>query len=142
MDGIDHFGDHSAACHTRMYVMGAVLRHGSVAQKCVSRPEIASGRLRLQAFSITEDAGGSDTTSIEAAAVSDSDDFIITGHRSWTTRIDESDLVLVLTRTSPTGAERTRGADHVPGGPAPGARGAPETLEGIKIRTMFNYATN
>ena len=72
-------------------------------------PVIAKGELRLQAFSITEDAAGSDTTSIITAAVADGDDYVITGAKNWTSRIEESDLALVLARTSDKG-EPTRPA--------------------------------
>ena len=76
-------------------------------------PQIAAGKLRLQAFSITEDKAGSDTTSIETAAVRDGDDFVITGHKSWTSRIDESDLLFVLgahhREARGKGADKTHG---------------------------------
>ncbi|NVM98481.1 acyl-CoA dehydrogenase family protein [Arthrobacter sp. SDTb3-6] len=142
MEEINRSGGHSAACHAQMYTMGALLRHGSEAQKDAYLPEIAAGRLRLQAFSITEDKAGSDTTSIETAAVRDGDDFVITGHKSWTSRIDESDLAFVLARTSPKGAERTRGLTLFLVDLRQVRAQQPETLNVVKVRTMFNYATN
>ncbi|SDX50572.1 acyl-CoA dehydrogenase [Arthrobacter sp. cf158] len=146
MEEINKSGGHSAACHAQMYTMGALLRHGNEAQKNAYLPAIASGDLRLQAFSITEDAAGSDTTSIETAAVKDGDHYVITGHKSWTSRIDESDLAFVLARTSAKpeekGGDRTYGLTLFLVDLRQVRAEQPETLEVVKVRTMFNYATN
>lgn len=142
MEEINRSGGHSAACHAQMYVMGALLRHGSSQQKHAYLPEIAAGRLRLQAFSITEDTAGSDTTSIETEAVADGDSFIITGHKNWTSRINDSDLALLLARTSPKGADKTVGLTLFLVDLRQVRREQPETLETTPVRTMFNYATN
>lgn len=142
MEEINKSGGHSAACHAQMYTMGALLRHGSEAQKREFLPQIAAGELRLQAFSVTEDAAGSDTTSIETAAVPDGDGFIISGHKSWTSRIDESDLALVLARTSPKGEDRTHGLTLFLVDLRQVRAEQPEALKVVKVRTMFNYATN
>ncbi|WP_309076389.1 acyl-CoA dehydrogenase family protein [Paenarthrobacter sp.] len=143
MEEINKSGGHSAACHAQMYTMGALLRHGNEDQKIAYLPAIASGDLRLQAFSITEDAAGSDTTSIETAAVKDGDDYVITGHKSWTSRIDESDLAFVLARTSKKGDEdRTHGLTLFLVDLRQVRAEQPDTLEVVKVRTMFNYATN
>ncbi len=122
--------------------MGALLRHGSDAQKQEYLPQIAAGKLRLQAFSITEDKAGSDTTSIETAAVRDGDDFIITGHKSWTSRIEESDLALVLARTTPKNGNKTHGLKLFLVDLRQVRAEQPDTLKVVKVRTMFNYATN
>src|SRR6478735_1083507 len=106
MEEINKSGGHSAACHAQMYTMGALLRHGSDYLKDTYLPLIAKGELRLQAFSITEEAAGSDTTSITTAAVRDGDDYVITGAKNWTSRILDSDLALVLARTSEKGADK------------------------------------
>ena len=146
MEEINNSGGHSAACHAQMYTMGALLRHGSAEQKEAYLPLIASGNLRLQAFSITEDKAGSDTTSIETAAVRDGDDFVITGHKSWTSRIDESDLMFVLARTSQkpvaASADKTHGLTLFLVDLRPIRSEQPGTLRVEKVRTMFNYATN
>jgi acyl-CoA dehydrogenase len=146
MEEINKSGGHSAACHAQMYTMGALLRHGSDAQKQEYLPQIAAGKLRLQAFSVTEDKAGSDTASIETAALRDGDSFIITGHKSWTSRIEESDLALVLARTSEkpegTGSGRTHGLTLFLVDLRQVRAEQPETLEVVKVRTMFNYATN
>ncbi|MET4060335.1 acyl-CoA dehydrogenase [Arthrobacter sp. UYP6] len=146
MEEINNSGGHSAACHAQMYTMGALLRHGNAEQKEAYLPLIASGKLRLQAFSITEDKAGSDTTSIETAAIRDGDHFVMTGHKSWTSRIDESDLMFVLARTSqkPVGAgtDKTHGLTLFLVDLRPIRSEQPCTLRVEKVRTMFNYATN
>lgn len=146
MEEVNRSGGHSAACHAQMYTMGALLRHGSLEQKQLYLPEIAAGRLRLQAFSITEDKAGSDTTSIETEAVRVGDDYVITGHKNWTSRIDESDLAFVLARTSPKpigkGGDRTHGLTLFLVDLRQVREEQPDTLKVVKVRTMFNYATN
>jgi acyl-CoA dehydrogenase len=142
MEEINKSGGSSAACHAQMYTMGAVLRHGSQEQKDAYLPLIATGELRLQAFSITEPAAGSDTTSIATAATRDGDAFVITGHKNWTSRIDESDLVLVLARTSDKAADKTRGLTLFLVDLRRVRAEQPEALEVVPVRTMFNYATN
>ena len=142
MEEINKSGGHSAACHAQMYTMGALLRHGSATQKQAYLPQIAAGKLRLQAFSITEHSAGSDTTSIETEAVRDGDDYIVTGHKNWTSRIDESDLALVLARTSAKGADKTHGLTLFLVDLRQVRAEQPDALTVVKIRTMFNYATN
>lgn len=142
MEEINKSGGHSAACHAQMYTMGALLRHGSAAQKSDYLPQIAAGKLRLQAFSITEDKAGSDTTSIETEAVPDGEDYIITGHKSWTSRIDESDLAFVLARTSAKSTSKTDGLTLFLVDLRQVRQEQPDTLKVVKVRTMFNYATN
>ena len=142
LEEINRSGGHSAACHAQMYTMGALLRHGSDALKKTHLPLIARGELRLQAFSITESAAGSDTTAIATTATRDGDDFVITGHKNWTSRIQESDLALVLARTSERGADKTRGLTLFLVDLRRVRAEQPETLEVVPVRTMFNYATN
>ncbi|WP_281965399.1 acyl-CoA dehydrogenase family protein [Serinicoccus marinus] len=141
MEEINASGGHSAACHAQMYTMGAVLRHGNEKQKRQYLPAIASGDLRLQAFSITE-SSGSDTSRIETVAELDGDDYVITGHKTWTSRIEESDLALVLARTSPRGERPTEGMTLFLIDLREVRATSPEQLEVIPVRTMFNYATN
>jgi acyl-CoA dehydrogenase len=142
MEEINKSGGHSAACHAQMYTMGALLRHGSQQLKDTFLPGIATGEIRLQAFSITEDAAGSDTTSIITAAVPDGDDYVITGAKNWTSRIDDSDLALVLARTSEKVAGTTRGLTLFLVDLRQVRAEQPDTLQITKVRTMFNYATN
>jgi len=101
---IHHSGGNAGACHAQMYIMGTVLRHGSDAQKKEILPNIASGELRLQAFSVTEPTSGTDTSRIRTTAVRDGDDYIINGQKVWTSRAEHSDLMLVLARTQPRDA--------------------------------------
>jgi len=142
MEEINKSGGHSAACHAQMYTMGALLRHGSDHLKQTYLPLIAKGELRLQAFSITEPAAGLDTTSIVTAAERDGDAFVLTGHKNWTSRITESDLALVLARTSPKTENRTRGLTLFLVDLRRVRAEQPEALEVVPVRTMFNYATN
>lgn len=149
MEEVNRSGGHSAACHAQMYTMGALLRHGSEELKDRYLPAIARGDLRLQAFSITEDAAGSDTTSITTRAERSGDDFVITGHKNWTSRIGQSDLALVLARTSdrvvPEPGEkpdRSRGLTLFLVDLRQVRAEQPDTLEVTPVRTMFNYATN
>lgn len=143
MQEINRSGGHSAACHAQMYILGAVLRHGSEEQKGEYLPAIARGELRLQAFSVTEKEAGSNTSAIRTRARRDGDDWVIDGHKSWTSRIDQSDLLVLLART----------ADAEPEHPHAGLslflvdlrevrRDQPEAISVSPVRTMFNYATN
>ncbi|MGY1822980.1 acyl-CoA dehydrogenase family protein [Geodermatophilus sp. SYSU D00079] len=142
MEEINRSGGSAAACHAQMYTMGALLRHGSDRLKDAYLPPVASGRLRLQVFSVTEPAAGSDTTSIATTAVRDGDDYVLTGHKNWTSRIAESDLALVLARTSEKAADRTGGLTLFLVDLRQVRAEQPDTLEVVPVRTMFNYATN
>ena len=142
MEEINRSGGHSAACHAQMYTMGALLRHGGDRLKDTYLPPIARGDLRLQAFSITEPAAGSDTTSIVTSAERDGDGFVLTGHKNWTSRISESDLALVLARTSPRTGNRTGGLTLFLVDLRRVRAQQPDALEVTPVRTMFNYATN
>ncbi|MBX7199974.1 MAG: acyl-CoA/acyl-ACP dehydrogenase [Rhodospirillaceae bacterium] len=101
LEEIHAAGCNAAACHAQMYIMGSLLRHGSDAQKKRYLPEIAAGRLRLQAFGVTEPTSGSDTTSLATRAVKDGDHYVVTGQKVWTSRALQSDLMLLLARTTP-----------------------------------------
>lgn len=111
LEEIQHAGANGAACHAQMYVMGTLLRHGGEAQKRKYLPEIARGKLRLQAFGVTEPTSGTDTSSIRTTARRDGDHYIIDGQKIWTSRAEHSDLMLLLARTTPKEqcAKRTDG---------------------------------
>lgn len=94
-------GGNPSACHAQMYVMGTLLRHGSDDQKRRYLPEIADGRLRLQAFGVTEPVAGSDTGSIRTRAERDGETWRINGQKIWTSRALHSDLMVLLARTTP-----------------------------------------
>ena len=101
MEEVCRAGAHAGACHARMYVMGSVLRHGNEAQKNRYLPEIASGKLRLQSFGVTEPTTGTDTTSLKTVAKKDGDEYVINGQKVWISRIEHSDLMVLLARTTP-----------------------------------------
>ncbi len=92
-------GANGAACHAQMYTMGTVLRHGTEAQKRRYLPEIAAGRLRLQAFGVTEPTSGTDTGALPTTARQEGDRYIVNGQKVWTSRAEHSDLMLLLART-------------------------------------------
>jgi len=95
-------GCNGAACHAQMYTMGTILRHGSKAQKERYLPKIASGELRLQAFGVTEPTSGTDTLALRTTAKREGNDhYAINGQKIWTSRAEHSDLMLLLTRTTP-----------------------------------------
>ncbi len=101
LEEIHAAGCNAAACHAQMYIMGTLLRHGSEAQKNAYLPGIASGELRLQAFGVTEPTTGSDTTQLRTRAVRDGDGYVVNGQKVWTSRAFQSDLMLLLARTTP-----------------------------------------
>jgi acyl-CoA dehydrogenase len=101
-------GGNPSACHAQMYVMGTLLRHGSAEQKQHYLPRIADGRLRLQAFGVTEPDAGSETTAIRTRAVRDGDTWRITGQKIWTSRALYSDLMILLARTTAADAVSNR----------------------------------
>ena len=96
-------GAHAGACHAQMYVMGTLLRHGSERQKKEFLPKISSGELRLQSFAVTEPNSGTDTTSIKTTAKKLNGGWIINGQKVWISRVEHSDLMILLARTKPQG---------------------------------------
>ncbi len=101
LEELNRAGGQAAMCHAQMYTMGTVLRHGSAAQKAALLPRIATGELRLQAFAVTEPDAGSDTTKITTAAVRHGDRYVINGRKIFISRVRNSDLMLLLARTTP-----------------------------------------
>src|SRR5258707_2763793 len=102
MEEIQATGCNGAACHAQMYTMGTVLRHGSAEQKAKYLPGIARGELRLQAFGVTEPTSGTDTLALRTTAVRDGNDaYVVNGQKIWTSRVEHSDLMLLLARTTP-----------------------------------------
>ena len=101
LEEISVSGGNPSACHAQMYVMGTLLRHGSEAQKQKYLPKIAAGELRLQAFGVTEPSAGSETTKIRTKAERVDGGWKINGQKIWTSRALQSDLMLLLARTSP-----------------------------------------
>jgi acyl-CoA dehydrogenase len=101
MEEINRSGGNSGACHGQMYNMGTLLRHGSDAQKQKYLPRIASGELRLQSMGVTEPTTGTDTTKIKTKAEKRGDKYVINGQKVWISRVQHSDLMILLARTTP-----------------------------------------
>ena len=101
MEEINHAGGNSGACHGQMYVMGCIVRHGTKSQKEALLPKIATGELRMQSMAVTEPTTGSDTTKLKTTAVLKGDRYIVNGQKVWTSRVQHSDFMLLLARTTP-----------------------------------------
>jgi alkylation response protein AidB-like acyl-CoA dehydrogenase len=101
LEEIHACGCNAAACHAQMYTMGTVMRHGSDEQKQKYLPQIASGKMRLQAFGVTEPSSGTDTLSLKTTAKKTENGWRINGQKIWTSRAEYSDLMLLLARTTP-----------------------------------------
>ena len=108
MEEINRSGGNAGACHGQMYNMGTLLRHGSEAQKRRWLPSIATGKLRLQSMAVTEPSTGSDTTRLATTAVRQGDRYVISGQKVWTSRLQHSDLMIVLARTTPQAEVKRR----------------------------------
>lgn len=101
MEEINRCGGNAGACHGQMYNMGTLLRHGSEAQKRQYLPSIASGKLRLQSMAVTEPTTGTDTTKLKTTATRRGDRYVVNGQKVWISRIQHSDLMILLARTTP-----------------------------------------
>ncbi len=139
LEEINHSGGNAAACHAQMYIMGTVLRHGSEAQKRRYLPKIATGELRLQAFGVTEPDAGSDTTKLSTAAVRAGDRYVVNGQKIFISRVLQSDLMLLLARTTPVDQlkKKTDGLSVF----LIDIRGL-KGLEVRPLRMMMNHSTN
>jgi len=111
LEEINHSGGVATACHAQMYTMGTLLRHGNDEQKKRYLPKIATGELRLQAFGVTEPDAGSESTRIQTAAIRKGDRYIVNGQKIFISRVLQSDLMLLLARTTPYNElkDKTRG---------------------------------
>ena len=101
MEEINRSGGNAGACHGQMYVMNAIVRSGSEAQKQRYLPRIARGELRIQSMAVTEPSTGSDTTKLKTVAVRQGEHYVVTGQKVWTSRLQHSDYMLLLARTTP-----------------------------------------
>jgi acyl-CoA dehydrogenase len=101
MEEINRCGGNSGAVHGQMYNMGTLLRNGSEAQKAQYLPSIAAGRLRIQSMAVTEPTAGTDTTKLKTTAVRRGDCYIVNGQKVWISRVQHSDLMVLLARTTP-----------------------------------------
>lgn len=137
LEEINRSGGSATACHAQMYTMGALLRHGSEQQKRRYLPDIAAGELRLQSFAVTEADAGSDTSRIRTSARREGDHYVINGTKTYISRVEQTDLIMLLCRTSPAGDKRTDGlsillVDRREAGPG---------LTVSPIRTMVSHHT-
>ena len=101
LEEVNRSGGNSAACHAQMYIIGTLLRHASEAQRSHYLPKIATGELRLQAFAVTEPTTGTDTTQMKTMAVRKGDRYVVNGQKVWISRVEYSDLMLLVARTTP-----------------------------------------
>jgi len=139
LETINASGGNAAACHAQMYIMGTLLRHGSAEQKRRYLPKIATGELRLQAFGVTEPNSGSDTTKLQTTAVRKGDRYVVNGQKMFISRVLQSDLMLLLARTTPVDQvkRRTEGLSVF----LFDIRGI-KGLEVRPLRMMMNHSTN
>ncbi len=140
LEEIQRAGCNGSACHAQMYVMGTVLRHGSEEQKQRYLPQVVSGKLRLQAFGVTEPTSGSDTGSLRTFARREGNHYVVKGQKIWTSRAEHSDLMVLLVRTTPKeqGTKRTDGLSVL----LIDMRDALKKGLSIRsIRTMLNHST-
>src|SRR6266566_8536230 len=141
LEEINRSPGNGLACHAQMYTMGTLLRHGSDEQKRRYLPKIAGGELRLQAFAVTEPNAGSETTRIKTMATRRGDRYVVNGKKIFISRAQHSDLLLLLTRTTPYDdlADKTQGLSVF----LVDLKGAIERKRIVvrPIETMFNHHT-
>jgi acyl-CoA dehydrogenase len=141
LEEVNRSGANSGACHAQLYIMGTLLRHGSAAQKQEYLPQIASGALRLQSFAVTEPTTGTDTTSMKTIAERRGDRYVVNGQKVWISRVQHSDLMLLLARTAPlTGVKKKTDGLSVFLVDLRGAEQRGMTLR--RIANMVNHETN
>ncbi len=142
LEALERNGCSAGAAHAQMYTMGVILRHGSDEQKQRYLPAIAEGTLRLQSFAVTEPDAGTDTTRIRTFAVREGDEYVINGNKIWTSRVQHSDLLILLARTT-----RFEDVEKKTDGMSVFIVDLPEALRtgqivASKIDTMVNHETN
>jgi acyl-CoA dehydrogenase len=144
MEEINRSGGNAGACHGQMYNMGTLLRHGSEAQKRMWLPSIAAGKLRLQSMAVTEPSTGSDTTRLATTAERQGDRYIVSGQKVWTSRLQHSDLMIVLARTTPLPEvkRRSEGMSVLMVDVRDALSGAHGAINVRPIANMVNHETN
>ncbi len=141
MEEINRAGGNAGHCHGQMYNMGTLLRHGSQAQKQYYLPKIAAGDLRLQSMGVTEPTTGTDTTRIKTTAVRQGDRYVVNGQKVWISRIQHSDLMILLARTTPL-AEVKRKSDGMSIFLVDLKQAIGRGMEAKPIRNMVGHETN
>jgi len=141
MEEINRQGGNSGACHGQMYNMNTLLRHGSAEQKKFYLPKIASGELRLQSMGVTEPTTGTDTTKIKTTAERRGDKYVINGQKVWISRVQHSELMILLARTTPL-ADVKKKADGLSIFLVDLRKAIGNGLDVHPIRNMVNHETN
>jgi len=141
MEEITRSGGNAGCCHGQMYNMNTLLRNGSEAQKQKYMPKIATGELRLQAMGVTEPSAGTDTTTIKTTAVKKGDRYVVNGQKVWTSRLQHSELMLLLARTTPL-AEVKRKSEGMSVFIVDKREALGKGLSMRPIRNMVNHETN
>jgi len=136
MEEVTRSGGNAGCCHGQMYNMNTLLRNGSPAQKKRYLPKIATGELRLQAMGVTEPGAGTDTTKIKTFAVKKGDRYVVNGQKVWTSRLQHSELMILLARTAPPSQKKTEGMSVFL------VETKSKGLEVKPIRNMVNHETN
>ena len=141
LEEINRSGANSGACHAQMYTMGTLLRHGSPGQKRAYLPRIASGELRLQSFAVTEPSTGTDTTKTRTFAEKRGDRYLVNGQKVWISRVQHSDLMVLLARTTPL-AQITKKTDGLSVFLVDVRESLAKGMTVRPIRNMVNHETN
>ena len=141
MEEINRSGGNSGACHGQMYNMNTLVRHGSEEQRQKYLPRIAAGELRLQSMGVTEPTTGTDTTKIKTMAVKKGDRYVINGQKVWISRVQHSDLMILLARTTPL-AEVTKKSEGLSIFLVDIAEAMSAGMQVRPIRNMVNHETN
>ena len=141
MEEITRSGGNAGCCHGQMYNMNTLLRNGSESQKKKYLPKIAAGELRLQAMGVTEPTAGTDTTKIKTTAVKKGDRYVVNGQKVWTSRLQHSELMILLARTTPL-AEVKKKSEGMSVFLVDAKANWGKSLEVKPIRNMVNHETN
>jgi acyl-CoA dehydrogenase len=141
MEEVSRSGGNAGCCHGQMYNMNTLLRNGSEAQKKKYLPQIAAGKLRMQAMGVTEPTAGTDTTKIKTVAVKKGDRYVVNGQKVWTSRLQHSDLMILLARTTPL-AEVKKKSDGMSVFLVEKQAALGKGLTMRPIRNMVNHETN
>ena len=141
MEEVTRSGGNAGCCHGQMYNMNTLLRHGSETQKKKYLPKIAAGELRLQAMGVTEPGAGTDTTKIKTVAVKKGDRYVVNGQKVWTSRLQHSELMILLARTTPL-QEVKRKAEGMSIFLVDAKSAWGKALDVRPIRNMVNHETN
>lgn len=139
LEAICFSGGNAGACHAQIYVMASILRHGTDTQKSKWLPLISSGKLRMQSFGVTEPTTGSDTTNLKTTATRSGDKYLINGQKVWISRLQHSDLMILLARTQPRESTKYRRSEGLSAFIADIRQGETHGLTVRPIESMINH---